>query len=88
MFKPIGLRNEAGFYPSFEYNPQTLLELWSTPEQRSYNASTCTCPECKGWGYKVQRRGREVIRENVGCDLCLGLGKIPRTEEVSSAEAA
>jgi hypothetical protein len=78
MFKPIGTPNGAGFYQAFSYDPQKLPELWSTPEQRAYNDSTKTCPCCRGWGYKIHRRGREVIRDNVGCETCGGLGKIPK----------
>jgi hypothetical protein len=89
VFKVIGSPNKAGFYEAFEYDPRKLPELWSTPEQRAYNQSTCTCPQCRGWGYKIQRRGREVIRENVGCDRCGGTGKIPKAiEEENGAQVA
>ena len=85
MFKTIGVPNAAGFYPAFSYDPRKLPELWSTPEQREYNQDNrqnwCTCPVCKGWGYKMQRRGRQVIRENVGCPECLGLGKVAKEVE-------
>lgn len=78
MYRPLGARNERGFYESFEIaSSGELLSQWSTPEQRQYNASTHQCPDCKGWGYRIQRRGKEVIRESVGCQTCLGLGKLP-----------
>ena len=80
-YRPIGERNEQGFYPAFatssdEQSRQGLLEAWSTPEQRKYNAATVTCSECRGRGYRVQYKGRQATRENCGCPKCLGLGKV------------
>ncbi len=64
---------------------QELLEAWSTPEQRAYNASTHTCPACNGQGYKVTRvRGQQPVRDKAGCYECLGLGKL-RNEAASAA---
>lgn len=78
MFKPIGLRNEKGFYEAFSVTDwSAVIQLCATPEQHEYNRSTVECPECKGWGYRMQRRGRETIREAAGCPTCLGLGKLP-----------
>lgn len=84
--QPLG----NGFYSSFEtltddQAKQQLLEAWSTPEQQAYNRSTVQCIECKGWGYKIIRRGKETIRENTGCPKCLGLGKIPKAVEAKAA---
>lgn len=87
MFKVIGERSAAGFYPAFSHDPRKLLELWSTPEQRAYNASTITCECCKGYGYKIHRRGREVVRDKVGCDRCGGLGKVPVNGEARDGES-
>jgi DnaJ-class molecular chaperone len=90
MYRPIQ-KLESGFYSSFEtlaesQAKQALLEAWSTEEQRAYNASTAQCASCKGWGYRIIRKGRETIREKAGCPDCLGLGKIPkRYEEVKVA---
>jgi hypothetical protein len=85
MYRPLGNKDARGFFESFEVAmyPEAWLtgsEAWSTPEQRAYNASTQTCPSCKGWGYQIQRRGKEVIRDNCGCQTCLGLGKVKRDE--------
>lgn len=83
MFRLLGESNSDGFFESFEtlsaeQARQTLLEAWSTPEQRAYNASTVQCPSCRGWGYRVERRGREVVRDNCGCWNCGGTGKVPK----------
>lgn len=89
MYRPIE-QLESGFFKAFEtltteQAKQALLEAWSTPEQREYNASTVQCSACKGWGYRIIRRGRETIRETVGCQACLGLGKIPKRQEHKAA---
>jgi hypothetical protein len=58
-----------------------LMDAWSTPEQRQYNAAHTTCPSCQGQGYHVYKRSREVIREAVGCDTCLGTAAVRRTNQ-------
>jgi len=88
VFRPLGSKDARGFYSSFEIASETeLLSQWSTPEQQAYNASTKQCPDCRGWGYRIQRRGKEVTRENVGCQTCLGLGKIPSIPQEHANEA-
>lgn len=89
MFRPID-KLESGFFKAFEtltdeQAKQSLLEAWSTPEQREYNENTVQCSGCKGWGYRIIRRGRETIRETVGCAECLGLGKVPKRQEQKAA---
>src|SRR5689334_7901598 len=73
-----------GWYSAFEVaddadDKRSLHEAWTTPEQRAYNASRRTCPDCRGRGYLQERdrRGR-VYRENCGCQTCLGLGSVPK----------
>jgi hypothetical protein len=58
---------------------EALHESWTTQEQRKYNAEHATCPTCKGRGYKVHRTsGGQTIRENVGCQSCLGTGAVSK----------
>ena len=95
MFRPIGKLEGIGggaSYQAFEtltdeQAKQELLNAWSTPEQQEYNRSTTQCPSCRGWGYKIIRRGRETIRETVGCQTCLGLGKLPKGERLQALPA-
>lgn len=54
-----------------------IKSLFSSPEQRAYNASHKTCKACRGRGYKCWRSARGVEQENVGCDVCLGTGGVP-----------
>lgn len=89
MFKPIE-KLDSGFYAGFEtltaeQAKEALLEAWSTPEQREYNRSTVQCRECKGWGYRIIRKGRETVRESSGCPVCLGLGKVPASAKAVAA---
>lgn len=78
MFRPIEFNQETGFYGAFETSPDSFLELWSTPEQREFNASHTRCSECDGWGYLKYRSRGQVVRENCGCPVCLGTGTVPR----------
>jgi hypothetical protein len=90
-FKPLnpiasvnGYAIAPGYYEAFEHasdedNKQALLNAWTTPEQQLYNLTHDTCGECHGRGYKQYRnkQGR-IIRENVGCPVCLGTGAVPK----------
>lgn len=79
-FNPItqvnGYAIKPGYYGSFvtstpEEARQALIESWSTPEQRAFNAAHKECPRCHGRGYtrKDQR---------VGCHVCRGTGSVPK----------
>lgn len=82
MFRPIGQANELGFYEAFATGPfytrEQLLAEWSTPVQRAFNAAHTTCSACRGQGVRVSRNVQGVVRENVGCSTCGGLGVVPR----------
>ena len=82
MYKVIE-KLDSGFYQAFEtLSPEQAREAlragWSTERQRAYNAATRPCEACKGWGYLIVRKGRTTTRENCGCPVCLGTGKVYR----------
>jgi hypothetical protein len=82
MFKLIGVPNANGFFSAFETlddeaAKEALRSSFSTVDQHIFNAMHTTCTKCNGQGYAVYRQGRRVIRENVGCSRCLGLGVVP-----------
>ena len=65
-----------GWYNSFimgteEQSRQALVESWTTPAQRKFNAQHDQCPRCRGRGY-TRKDGR------VGCHICQGLGVVPK----------
>lgn len=64
---------------SDEASLRELLNAWSTPAQQKYNAEHTTCGTCKGRGYRVYRtKDHKTVRENVGCQTCLGTGAVPK----------
>lgn len=72
-----------GFFSQFRMNTaaessRALLDQWSTPDQQIFNLMHKQCPVCRGRGYAVYRSKGELVRENVGCDKCLGLGVLPK----------
>lgn len=66
-----------------EQQLQALRELWSG-KHAVYNASTRTCPVCKGKGYtratstKIVRTsaGLKTVELGSGCPTCYGVGKL------------
>lgn len=68
-----------GWYNSFitatpEESKQALVEAWTSPAQRRFNATHKTCPRCNGRGY-TRKDG------NIGCSVCLGTASLPISEE-------
>lgn len=90
MYRPIspitqvnGYDIQPGFYQSVEIasdaeSRRAFLEAFATPEQRAYNASKVTCSDCRGHGYYIYRERGALVRENVGCNTCKGIGAVPR----------
>lgn len=84
MYKPeCPIPSRPGFFSQMRINTteeakQSLLDAWSTPEQQIFNLMHRQCPACRGRGYAVYRSRGELVRENVGCDNCLGLGVVPK----------
>lgn len=89
MYRPIlpitqvnGFPIAPGYYEAFEVaDLKALIRSAATPEQQAYNAAHKTCRACNGQGYHVYKRGSLIIRESVGCDICLGTGAVPRSED-------
>lgn len=81
-FKPeCPIPSRPGFFSQMRINSQeearqALMDSWSSPEHQIYNLMHRTCPKCQGKGYAVYRSRRQVVREQIGCDRCLGLGAI------------
>ena len=78
-----------GFFSQMRINTpeeerQALRDAWSTPEQQIFNLMHEQCRTCRGHGYKVYRSKGTLVRERVGCDVCLGLGVLPRSTSSST----
>lgn len=85
MFKVLGAANAEGFFQSFETLDddtarRELRESFATTEQHIFNAMHKQCSVCRGFGYRIYRKGGRVVRESVGCQNCLGLGVVPHAE--------
>lgn len=84
MFKAeCPIPGKPGFFNQFRVDSpeearQALIDSWATPEQQIFNLMHKSCNDCKGKGYKVYRSKGQLVRERAGCDVCLGLGVVPR----------